>query len=606
MKPHLAVFPFLAFTISGFAQTPDPGRVIRAIVEKHEKYWERLADPVKDNSGSRDLFLYGLGLCETGEHPERLARLFDLGRRMQDRDPQSKGYGNFRWSWNNAGVLDFNAVDFCMQAASVLWLRHHDTLPADARVTLLDVIGPAIEGSLHHKVKSDYTNIALMNASNLILLGESLGKPDVAEEGCHRLDNAFQYIRKNGIHKYGSPTYYGVDLNDLLILEALTRNDRARGQARALLDFLWTDIALNWFEPAQRYSGPNSRSYDDLYGHGDLDDHLSLNGWMGESLPGPAGVFACLGKWHPPASLKSLSLNRFPRTVRQRWGENDTTVRTNYLTRDVALGCSGANYANMDMPLTVDLPGPQKQPRCYFIPDGRHDPYGTIKIADSTAHRKTLHLKPFFAGAQRKTDALCLALYRDADVPADTRTLESHFVIPMEVNALHVGDRAVACKDMPWDVELKPGDAVTLQKGTAVVGIRVLWARGQDGAPASLSLVYDGNPFKAVRLTVDHRMGQGIAKPNQAGAALWVRVGSDVKSAAAYDAWRRKFAEGKPESHITQEGMQFTVPGVEGPLTVAAKEPFKTPLRLDPPVPPVVLDLDGEDIGARILDSASR
>ncbi len=43
---------------------------------------------------------------------------------------------------------------------------------------------------------------------------------------------------------------------------------------------------------------------------------------------------------------------------------------------------------------------------------------------------------------------------------------------------------------------------------------------------------------------------------------------------------------------------------MEGCLTAAAKEPFKTPVTLDPPVPSVVLDLDGEDIGGGILGAA--
>jgi len=499
-----------------------------------------------------------------------------------------------------------------MQSASILWVRHHETMPADARATLLDVIELAIQGSLNHKVKSDYTNIALMNAANLILLGESLGKPDVAAEGCRRLDGAFEYIRKNGIHEYGSPTYYGVDLNDLLSLEAFAQNERARGQARALLELFWTDIALNWFEPAHRYSGPNSRTYDYPYGHGELDDHLYMNGWLADVLwlqihtsPWPI-VYSCLGKWHSPARLHDLSLNSFPRTVRQKWGVDAADVRTNYLAVDVALGCSGANYASMDMPLTVDLPGPLKKPRCYFIPDGRHDPYGIIKVAESAAHNKAFHLKPFFAGAQRSMDALGLVVYRDADIPSGTQTLESHFVMPLEVDALQVNDRLIALKDQSWSVEVNPGETVTLRCGTAAVGIRVIWAHSLDGGPAPVSLVYDGNKFKAMRLTVNHRMGEGTAKSNSAGAAFWVRVGSNLKTDTDYDGWRHAFSGAKAEPDILPDQLQFKIQGVEGPVTVAAKEPFKTATTLDPAVPGVVLELNGEDIGAKILDSASQ
>jgi hypothetical protein len=96
----------------------------------------------------------------------------------------------------------------------------------------------------------------------------------------------------------------------------------------------------------------------------------------------------------------------------------------------------------MDLPLGVDFANPDRQAvRGYFIPDARRDPYGKKKIPAGGGHDKTLHLRPFWAGIQRQTDALGLVIYRDRDYPANPPSLESHFVFPLDVDEIRAGDR---------------------------------------------------------------------------------------------------------------------------------------------------------------------
>jgi len=86
---------------------------------------------------------------------------------------------------------------------------------------------------------------------------------------------------------------------------------------------------------------------------------------------------------------------------RQSGGEGLNESRTHLLLKDVTLGCAGAAYGLQDVPLTIDLPGDRRQIRCYFIADGRQDPYGKKKYETGSArHMKALHLAPFWAGAQ--------------------------------------------------------------------------------------------------------------------------------------------------------------------------------------------------------------
>jgi hypothetical protein len=288
--------------------------------------------------------------------------------------------------------------------------------------------------------------------------------------------------------------------------------------------------------------------------------------------------------------------------VKQHWGQAERESRTYYAMADVALSASGGNYNTMDIPLSVDLPGNREFPRCYFIPDGRHDPYGKVKIAESAAHAKTLHLTPFFVAAQRKCDAAAVVVYRGGkDLVRGSGSIESHFVMPREVDGFWVGDRKV---DVGRKVSVAVGarEAVVLRKGTAAVGIRVPWAKKIDGSEAPVAFVYDGNEYGVVRLTVDH--GNYAGEPparTDAAAALWVRVGSGLKDDAAFQAWRKEFAAAGAEGAADGKQVRIKVNGVDGPVEVAAASPFADVTALSPPASPAVLEIDGADVGRDIL-----
>ena len=49
-----------------------------------------------------------------------------------------------------------------------------DWLPKEARSELDALLRLGVEGCLRHRVPTDYTNIAILNAGNLIVLGEPL------------------------------------------------------------------------------------------------------------------------------------------------------------------------------------------------------------------------------------------------------------------------------------------------------------------------------------------------------------------------------------------------------------------------------------------------
>lgn len=392
-----------------------------------------------------------------------------------------------------------------------------------------------------------------------------------------------------------------MNLNALQLMDTFAGRPAGQRQARALLEYLWTEIAANYWWPNQRVAGAHSRDYDYLHGQGGLEGHLAAAGFLRDGTP--PTLIPSIANWQPPANLIAFSQAKLPRLVRRQWGWNarrsvTPTVATkaaglrsdgtnwasytHWLARDVTLSISGSNYGPIDVPCTVDFAGSRDDVRCYFIPDGRHDPYGKIPVP-WRGHPKAVHLQPFFAGVQHTQDAFALVVYREADVPAETRTLESHFVMPRDVDAVYVGERMVRFESgNPRLITLKAGEPVFLRQKTAAVAIRVPAARTGADQPAPVTLAWDDNAWKAIRLSVDHRHEPTPAKVRPA-AALHVRVGSELND-TAFAAFRRAFTAATYDVSLTAGKIVVAAPAVAPGqrLTISAEAPWTKPLHLSP------------------------
>ena len=255
--------------------------------------------------GAAELFQAMFYFCETGRHLDRIDLLLDVAAEMQDRNPDSRTFGNFRWTWRDGFVMDLNAVDFCMQYGSLIARDHISKMSPTQREKFLAILDRAIAGCLAHRVLDSYTNIAIMNAANLILLGEARERNDMFEEGVKRLHAFTLNVALFGVHEYASPTYTAVDIENLHRLHAYVHDPAVRDRAERLLKLFYTDICASAFAPAGRLAGPHSRDYDYLYGMGgvaallraggaavrvDLAEHLSVFGVQFEHLAGGRAV----------------------------------------------------------------------------------------------------------------------------------------------------------------------------------------------------------------------------------------------------------------------------------------------------------------------------
>ena len=598
-----AIFlPFLAFAAPSQRQADMNFRAQSAFngtVQKARRHDRTL--------GAAELFHAAFFFCETGKHLDQLDLLFDVAAEMQDRGPDSRTFGNFRWYWRDGLVMDLNAVDFCMQTGSLLARDHLDKMPPSVRKKFLELCDRAITGCLAHRVRDSYTNIAIMNAVNLILLGEARDRRDVFDEGVKRLDAFTLNTVLCGVCEYSSPTYTGVDIVNLHRLHAYVRDAAVRDRAERLLKLFWTDVCASAFAPAGRLGGAHSRDYDYLYGRGSVAALLRAVG-VAAPLPGPPERLPPeldISDWRPDAAITALAA-KAPRSLVSFWGEEDDKYRTAWIGRNVSLGIVGANYWNMDIPLAVDFASARQQVRGYFIADARRDPYGMKKIPEGNGpHQKTLHLHPFWCGVQRGHDALGLAVYRPGDVPPDTPTLESHLVFPSDADEIYVdAERIVPVRGKPFARPVPDGARLFVRVGAGAFAACVAWSRNLTGQPAPVALVWDDHAgIDACRFTVAHHDFWGrpmdVAKPP--AAAFWVRVCDDVSTPAAFAAFRAAFAAARSTVQADAAQIAVQVSGEAGPLALSADTPFIAPARVVPEPQRAVFAIDGRDVGTEIL-----
>jgi hypothetical protein len=115
-------------------------------------------------------------------------------------------------------------------------------------------------------------------------------------------------------------------------------------------------------------------------------------------------------------------------------------------------------------------------------------------------------------------------------------------------------------------------------------------------------LIDDGNPYSAIRLTVEHRSPQPTS---EAGAAFWVRVAGGLEDDAAFARWRAAFENAGPVAVETSaESLHIEVPGQDEPVSILAEGPYgRGRVELVPEPSRAVLELDGQDVGRALLES---
>jgi len=231
---------------------PTPEETVR-LAQRVDAHWARLFPDgnLRPRATWQDLLMVVLDGLAVGTQPERIEQAVAALADLQDADLASKAYGNFRWYHGDPAVVDYNGVEFVTRQAILAWILFRERMAERPRQRLEDLLRLARTGIVNHKVSVAYTNIYLMKAWNLIALGERFGDPKLADEGYSHLRQWLAFTARVGITEYLSPDYYTVDLENLALIANLAQSDEARALARRGLDIVWTDVALNWYRPAE-------------------------------------------------------------------------------------------------------------------------------------------------------------------------------------------------------------------------------------------------------------------------------------------------------------------------------------------------------------------
>jgi len=152
-------------------------------------------------------------------------------------DPRSPQKGSIPWNVGPSKAEDFNATEFAVQSWGPILLLYGDRLPPTVRAELIAHARAAVTAVERHVVDLSYDNIALLRAMNLVLLGTAVGDMAARTQGLQALQRFLDWRDQYGIHEFASPTYYGVDLDVLMVSYiALPRDGEVRGLLARALD----------------------------------------------------------------------------------------------------------------------------------------------------------------------------------------------------------------------------------------------------------------------------------------------------------------------------------------------------------------------------------
>ena len=476
---------------------------------------------------TRDLSHAALAYIIRGQDYEKARKALEHLFALQDMNPASPGYGTVPWQENNPEIKDPNAIEFTAMGFAPIFIRYSSAFPADFIATATKHLQASIAAIRRHKVPPSYTNISLMRAANLILLGEYLHDAEASKEGEAVLDQWLAFTRENGLSEFGSSVYGGVQSNVVASLKNNVREPRIQAKAKMILDYMWTDFAANYFVAGDELSGASSRTYSFLKHDYNLNGAFYVLGF--QNNPPPAvGVLSedvltwangNWGKYRPDAKIYELS--RVPeRIVCQRWGLKPGQDRYNYITPEFALGSSSCYYQPQDREIALHLASPKKLPIITVIPDNLDAPYGKLRLVEGGGHRKIQHIRYALSAVQEK--GAVLALLDLTPGVADSlkskypvNSIGTNVILPYQADGLFVDG-----KEVEWtggDIPVSAQSTIGVLEGKTGVAIRLFRADNlAEGKSTTFFLKADGKDFKdfpAVRLVAYHAASKGEIIP---------------------------------------------------------------------------------------------
>jgi hypothetical protein len=436
------------------------------------------------------------------------------------------------------GGYDYNSTAFVLQALIPMLAQ----LPLSQIALLqphLDAALQALQMNISGVTPNDaYTNIWLMRATDLVLIGEFMkgaygnAYQPYVDSGYTLLSQWATDTTHAAITEYDSPTYYGTDLDSLTLGARLAKNP---APFVAALNYVWTDIAANYFPASGTLSGPHSRDYDFVYGSGSVETYLWLAGWRNAAPldtssfePVSGAIFAYANAragngYQPSSTLFSSLACAQPKRVTQRWGaptDAHPHDRSNYVGANFSLGVTSLDYVDPMQEKIVSLELPNVAAISLVTEDDTTDdnPYGA-KVTQG------LFDKPYRVGSfpvAVQKDGLALITSYAAPIASNPapKLLTSNILLPRAAVIMRNG-AVVSAADTP--LSLATGDIIGVHGSGAAAAIRVFRALDCAGTGATPILKFesatvDGSVTDVARIVVYHQ-ASGDAGTSTSGCA---------------------------------------------------------------------------------------
>ena len=510
-----------------------------------------------------------------GKDPARAQALLRRLFAAQDMNPGSPSFGSVPWLLNDTSINDPNADEFSSQAIAPILDLYGDKLSPAFKAEMTPHIRAFFVALKRRQMRTPaYTNIFLMRAVNMLLMGEAIGDMGATAQGYRWLDEWTAYTAATGIHEFDSPTYTAVDLNSLYLGYRLARRPGAREQFKAALDLFWADCAANYFAGRGGLSGPHSRDYDFVGGWGGgMGYYYAANGLPDDGTSNMLDferVYPVLntqpGNYRPDARL--LALARLPeRVIRSRWGEG-TLDRYNYVTPDFAIGGATGDYGGQDKLITVEFASRKKLPAICVTPETDDAPYGHVKTKDRTGHSKANHLPLGPTCVQDKGTLLALLDVSLAKA-GTTETVATNVLLPAFADTITLDGKPVRA-DKPFEISARVGSVVGVREGRSGVAIRLFAADGVGGDSVGVVLKTDTDGLQyggAARLVVYHYKGAARKWGNESFKVGILMVATPCTDDAALAALVRRVGT----APVTQkDGPTWEVSATVGETTLTA------------------------------------
>jgi hypothetical protein len=460
-------------------------------------------------------------------------------RAMQSLQPT----GFFPWQLCNTslGPDDANSLEFTSMALGILLRAHSAQLPTTTVASITAQV-PSILSALKCDVTTgcggnprgsalvdSYTNVWLANAAAQVILSGVAGldaadaglSTSALDQGTSEFASYDQLVQTEGIVEYDSPTYYGADLEALESAYAFG-DDQHRSTIQQALDWMWRDIAANYFPSRESLSGPHSRNYNFVESYGGVDWFTYMLGWRADvpqTVAEPNVERAILLELsqqpnaYVPAADVVAAASECTKLVTSRWGNSSAgATRYNRVTPAYALGSVSGGFGAQDEQFVAEV-GDHNLPVISVIVDDTDDPYGT-KTVKTGLFSKPIHLVPRPLGIQKNGTLFGLLEI----TPSLTSTsLATNIVFPLQAQAVLLDKAPIAASTQT--VAASANSVLGVRDHGGCIAARILLADSYGSTAAEFELVVDaeGLAVNAGRLVAYHAPPSADAGPVACG-----------------------------------------------------------------------------------------